>query len=74
MTGYIVRVVVDKQFGFIKAADGNDYFFHKSDLDGFWEDLVTDFDGHRNIKVTFEPTQGPKGLRAASVVRVDGGV
>ena len=30
MTGKIKRLVSDKGFGFIAAADGSEYFFHQS--------------------------------------------
>jgi cold shock CspA family protein len=64
----------DKGFGFIKGEDKKDYFFHRSDLNGFFEDLVQDFDGGRVIHVTFESVPSPKGPRASEVSRVDGGV
>lgn len=64
----------DKRFGFIRGADDQDYFFHQQDLNGFFADLEEDFNAKRVIKVTFEPTQGQKGLRASGVTRVDGGV
>jgi cold shock CspA family protein len=63
MRGKVVRVVSDKGFGFIRAEDGLDYFFHKSGIsDGrVWEQIVV---GHQCV---FEPVEGPKGLRAAEV-------
>jgi cold shock CspA family protein len=73
MTGTVARVLADKKFGFIRGEDGKDYFFHFTDLTGFWEDLVADSQVH-TVTVTFEPTVGKKGLRAAEVNRVDGGL
>lgn len=74
MEGTVVRLMSDKRFGFIRGDDDQDYFFHQQDLNGFFDDLVEDFNTKRQIKVIFDPTQGQKGLRAANVVRIDGGV
>lgn len=74
MNGKVMRVLADKKFGFIKGDDGNDYFFHMSDLNGFFDDLVADNRVGHTINVTFEPSTGKKGLRANEVVRTDGGV
>ena len=74
MTGKIARVLLAKKFGFIRGEDNKDYFFHQTDFNGFFEDLEADYKISKPIKVTFEPTQGKKGLRAANVVRLDGGV
>lgn len=74
MEGVVVRLMSDRGFGFIKGEDGKDYFFHRSDLSGFFEDLVQDIDGGRKVVVTFEIVPSPKGPRASNVVRVDGGV
>lgn len=75
MEGTVVRVMEDKGFGFIKGdVDKKDYFFHQSDLNGFFEDLVHDLQEGKVIRVTFEATIGQKGPRAAQVTRIDGGV
>lgn len=62
-TGAIRNIVADRGFGFIKAEDGKDYFFHRSGLE---ESL--DFDqltgGER---VEFQVEQSPKGPRATRV-------
>ena len=51
-----------KGYGFITADDGTDVFVHHSDIQA---------DGFRSLAegdaVTFEITQGPKGLKAANV-------
>lgn len=72
MLGTIKKLVEDKQYGFIKT-DKADYFFHKTDFDGFWEDLCRDFDNGIDVTLEFEPTRTDKGLRAAEVRRTDNG-
>ena len=62
MNGTIKRLVVAKGFGFVAAADGNEYFFHQSACaDGQFEQL------HEGQAVTFNAGQGPKGPRAENV-------
>jgi CspA family cold shock protein len=62
-TGTVKKVVGDRGFGFIAAADGNEYFFHRGSIQSPLE-----FDrligGER---VSFEFEQGPKGRRAIQV-------
>lgn len=62
MTGTIKRLVSDKGFGFILAANNTEYFFHSSACS-------TDrFDSLREGQnVTFDVGQGPKGPRAENV-------
>jgi cold shock CspA family protein len=74
MTGKIIRILLDKKFGFIKGEDNKDYFFHSTDFNGFFNDLGADYKSNRIIMVSFEPCESKKGLRAANVVRLDGGV
>ena len=58
--GTVKRLVSDKGFGFVAAADGVEYFFHQS--------ACPEFDSmHEGQSVTFEPGQGPKGPRAENV-------
>jgi CspA family cold shock protein len=62
-TGTIKKVVAERGFGFITAADAKDYFFHRNSLDS-----SLDFD--RLVggeKVEFEIEQSPKGPRASRV-------
>jgi CspA family cold shock protein len=61
-TGKVKRLVTEKGFGFIKGADGKDYFFHRSAVkdDGFGKLLEND-------EVTFDVKEGPKGARAENV-------
>ena len=58
--GTVKRLVSDKGFGFVAAADGVEYFFHQSACAQF-ESI------HEGQSVTFEPGQGPKGPRAENV-------
>ena len=75
MNGIIVRVIKDKKFGFIRGEDGGDYFFHTSDFNGFFEDLIIDFEeSPTSIRVTFDASQSDKGPRAKNVTRLDAGV
>jgi CspA family cold shock protein len=60
LNGTVKRLVSDKGFGFVAAADGNEYFFHQSGC--------TEFDSLREGQaVTFQAGQGPKGPRAENV-------
>ena len=61
MNGTIKRLVRDKGFGFVAAADGNEYFFHQSACDGQFDSLG------EGQSVTFNTGQGPKGPRAEDV-------
>jgi len=62
-TGRVKWFNESKGFGFISQDDGDDVFVHYSEIQG---------DGFRTLheeqEVTFEITQGPKGLQAANVV------
>ena len=61
-TGTIKRIVSDKNFGFIVAGNGTEYFFHASAC------AAEPFDSLREGQaVTFEVGQGPKGPRAENV-------
>lgn len=71
MTGFVRMLSHEKRFGFIKAEDNKDYFFHASDLNGFWDDLDADYKSNRKITVEFDPNTGPKGPRATNVSRTD---
>ena len=60
--GTVKRLVSEKGFGFVAAADGNEYFFHQSAC------MDTQFDMLREGQpVTFDAGQGPKGPRAENV-------
>jgi CspA family cold shock protein len=62
-TGTIKKVVADRGFGFISAADEKEYFFHRGALDASleFERLVG------GEPVEFEIEQSPKGPRASKV-------
>lgn len=61
MNGRIKSVMVSKSFGFIYGEDGQEYFFHTSGC-------IADFNSLKSgQKVTFEPTESPKGRRAEGV-------
>ena len=53
-----------KGFGFVTAEDGTDAFVHHADITG--EGFKSLAEGEA---VTFDMTQGPKGPRAANVVK-----
>ncbi len=76
MNGTIIRVLGDKRFGFIHGEDNVQYFFHQTDFNGFFDDLVADVSAKQksNIKVTFDQVQSDRGPRAGNVTRVDAGV
>ncbi len=62
MQGTIKRLVRDRGFGFIRSAEGQEVFFHRTSL----QDLT--FDNLREgEKVEFEVQQGEKGPRAVNV-------
>ena len=62
MNGTIKRLMTEKGFGFVRAEDGTEYFFHQSACVG------TRFDELRDGQaVTFEKGQGPKGPRAENI-------
>lgn len=63
MQGLIKKITRDRQFGFIRAEDGVDYFFHQNELHGglVFEEIQ---EGER---VTFEAIQAEKGPRATDI-------
>lgn len=71
MEGTIVRMPTDKQFAFVRDENKVEYFFHKSDFNGHWLDLIYDYNRNMKIGVTFDPVNSPKGPRAENVTRVD---
>ena len=63
MNGTVKKLTRDRFYGFIRAEDGLDYFFHQSELHG---GLVF-MDIEEGQRVLFEPQQGPKGPRATNI-------
>jgi CspA family cold shock protein len=60
-TGTIKRIARDKGFGFIRDGAGQEYFFHRSSVQGSFDDL------REGQRVSFEEEQSAKGPRAGSV-------
>jgi len=62
INGTIKRLVSDKGFGFVGAADGSEYFFHRSACSTVrFEEL------QEGQTVKFTKGQGPKGPRAENI-------
>jgi len=60
--GVIKRLVADKGFGFVRADDGREYFFHQAScVDGNFDSM------REGQKLTFDAGEGPKGPRAENV-------
>src|SRR5207248_10101664 len=59
--GRIKRVVPDKGFGFIRDDRGQEFFFHRSSVEGDFTRLA------EGQQVAFEEEPSPKGPRAGSV-------
>ncbi|HEX4935428.1 MAG TPA: cold shock domain-containing protein [Gemmatimonadaceae bacterium] len=63
MRGTIKKITRDREYGFIRAEDGVDYFFHQNELHGglVFKDI------HEGDAVKFEPTQAERGPRATDI-------
>lgn len=61
-TGTVARVVRDRGFCFLVNGD-QDYFLHRSEFDGEFEELK------EGQTLRFTPTDTPKGLRACKATR-----
>ena len=60
-----IKMTNETGYGFIKGADGTDYFFHESEVaSGAFHDLA------KGDSVTFEAQDAPKGPRANNVQKV----
>ena len=64
MTGTIRTIRADKGFGFIKDAEGKEYFFHQSAIYG---EGINDLREGDNVE--FDVGEGAKGPRAENVRR-----
>jgi len=60
-TGTIVRVAREKGFGFIRDERGQELFFHRSSVQGSFDDL------REGQRVTFDEEPSAKGPRAGAV-------
>lgn len=72
MTGSVARIMGQKGYGFIWGEDGVEYFFHKDDFAGSFDNLVDDVLRRGKIQVSFQTVQTAKGMRAHEVARMDG--
>ncbi len=68
MQGVIKTIVEKGSYGFIKTMEGTEYFFHKQDYLGHWDDLIED-KNRGLVTVDFDVVKSPKGPRAANVQR-----
>ncbi len=62
MRGTIRRIFRDRGFGFIRTSEGQEVFFHRSDL---WQLEFSRLKEGDNVE--FELDSGPKGFRAVNV-------
>lgn len=67
--GVIRRLISDRGFGFIKSDDGQDLFFHSSELQGVSFDSLKE-----GQSVEFEKGQGTKGPKAVNIKLIRKGV
>lgn len=64
--GRITRYLADRNYGFLVAEDGTNYFFHRTAV--FDEKLIEKLlGGSLRLDVTFEHTDGPKGPVAVAI-------
>lgn len=70
MKGIVKNIVANRNFGFIRAS-GVEYFFHRENFNGHWEDLEADIKKKDRVEVEFEVQDSPKGPRAKDVKRTD---
>lgn len=64
MNGTIKTLNAERGFGFIRATDGKEYFFHRSGLDG-----ISVHDLAEGDPVTFEEEASERGPRATKITR-----
>ena len=61
-TGTIKRLIKLRGFGFIRASDGKEIFFHRTGLVGLDFDTLSE-----GQAVEFDVERGPKGSRAINI-------
>lgn len=72
MTGHVIRIKDGYNFGFIKSDNtGEEYFFHRDDFNGHWNDMKDDVKTIGKVFVNFHADKTPKGLRARKVRRTE---
>lgn len=65
--------LLTKNYGFITVNDDKrtrDYFFHRADFLGHWNELCDDVATDMRVEVRFDVAESPKGPRAANVERI----
>lgn len=60
-SGQIKRLVRDRGFGFIRDDGGQEWFFHRSSVEGNFDTL------NEGQRVSFDEEPSPKGPRAGNV-------
>ena len=60
-TGTIARLLIDKGFGFIRDEGGIEHFFHRSSVEGNFDQL------NEGQRVSFQEEPSAKGPRAGNV-------
>ncbi len=61
-TGVIRRLVRDRGFGFIKCGEGQEIFFHRTEIQAVPFDSI-----RKGLNVQFKVGLTPKGLRAIDI-------
>ena len=63
-SGRIKKIIPDRGFGFVRGDDGNEVFFHRTEI------TTVDFDSlEEGDQVTFDIVDSPKGPRASNMQR-----
>jgi cold shock CspA family protein len=70
MEGTIKTLIPNKGYGFIRSGQ-DEYFFHRQDFNGHWDDLAADINAKERVEVEFEIVDSKKGPRASNVRRLD---
>lgn len=71
MSGTVRTLNGMKKYGFITTKANGDFFFHKEDFLGYWDDLENDFNASKVINVEFKMGETEKGPRAREVRRTE---
>ncbi len=73
MKGFVRSIDKNGTYGFIRAENLGEYFFHRTDFIGHWDDMIADYrdTGYGKIHVEFKIAESSKGPRAADVKRLD---